>query len=111
MFRKYKKATSKVIQWLATAAGVNTNLSLNELRQAAEITKSRRVEIPTEILCAFELAIGVRTDFSEYFKQMTGFKDEKIHSHEHFTKTLKLIYKLLRGKQHSAGSKMTSASS
>ena len=30
---------------------------------------------------------------------MTGFKDEKIHSHEHFTQTLKLIYKLLRGKQ------------
>ena len=42
---------------------------------------------------------------------MTGFKDEKIRFHEHFTKTLKLIYRLLRGKQQSAGSKMTSASS
>ena len=111
VFRKYKKATSKVIQWLTVVAGVNTNLSLNELRQTAEITKSRRVEIPTEILWAFELAIDARTDISEYFKQMTGFKDEKTHSHEHFTKTLKLIYKLLRGKQQSAGSKMTSASS
>ena len=49
VFKTYKKATSKVIQWLATAAGVNTNLFLNQLRQAAEITKSRRVEIPAEI--------------------------------------------------------------
>ncbi|KAK3168611.1 hypothetical protein OEA41_005059 [Lepraria neglecta] len=96
--------------WQQQQASTPTCL-LNELRQAAEITKSRRVEIPTEILWAFELAIDARTDISEYFKQMTGFKDEKTRYHEHFTKTLKLIYKLLRGKQQSAGGKMTSASS
>ena len=76
VFQQYKKATSKVIQWLAETANVNTHLSLNELRQAAGITRARGVyDLPPEIPCAFEIAIIARTHISGYVKQIAGLKD------------------------------------
>lgn len=114
-FRRYKKATGAVVSWLAEDQD-GTTWSLDDLMQAALATKTKNIRIPPEISQAFELAIGARTEISDYFTQKVGIKDASTLSHEHFTKTwvispsmlstvtessrLRSIYKLLRFPQH-----------
>lgn len=92
VFLRYKKATAIVIKWLANASQgqgkISTNKwSLKELTQAAKITKSTQVEVPRHISCAFEIAIGARTEITAYFKQQMVIDTTATHSHEHFTNT------------------------
>ena len=110
-FRRYKKATGAVVSWLAEDQD-GTTWSLDDLMQAALATKTKNIRIPPKISQAFELAIGARTEISDYFTQKVGIKDASTLSHEHFTKTwvispstlstvtessrLRSIYKLLR---------------
>lgn len=92
VFRRYKKATDTVVRWLAQASqgqgktGTN-RLSLNELTQAAKITKAKYVEVPRHISCAFEIAIEARTEITAHFKQQIVVDTTATCSHEHFTET------------------------
>lgn len=85
IFRRYKKATCAVVSWLADGQDAST-WSLDDMRKAALASKTKSSKISQEVACAFELAIGARTEITVYFTRKTGIKDASTLSHEHFTK-------------------------
>jgi len=93
IFRRYKKATSAVIQWLATASDNhgedcnNSAWSLGQLLRAAEFIHSHNIGLPEDIFAAFTIAINAREKISSHFKQLATANHESTRSHEHFTNT------------------------
>ena len=93
VFQRYKRATGKVIKWLAIQSGNNDithirqSWTLEDLRRAAEIVKRNAIEVPENILYAFQDAIGSRTDISGHFKHSGGDNEQKTTTHEFFTTT------------------------
>lgn len=93
VFQRYKKATGKVIKWLAIQSGNNDaahigqSWSLEDLRGAAEIVKRNAVDVPEDIQYAFQDAIGSRTDISGHFKHSGGDNEKRTRTHEFFTTT------------------------
>ncbi len=94
VYTSYKKATNAVVRWIATAAGGHelgpdgTKWSLKELRLAAKtIAKSKCMEIPPRIPCAFQNAMTARKEISLFYKQHTKIDSVETKKHETFTET------------------------
>lgn len=68
----YKKATSKVVNWLTTKSEITSSNgeepSLPELERAAEVVKKRQISVPDEIDYAFQDAIHARTWITSHFQ-------------------------------------------
>ena len=91
IFKRYKRATGKVLKWLALTSGAighdGQTFSLEALKQAAEIVKEKAIEVPEIISYAFRDAIRSRSEISLHFKRSGSADSGKTRSHEFFTRT------------------------
>lgn len=90
-FQRYKRATGKVIKWLALSSE-NTehegqSWALEDLKLVAKIVRQKAIMLPENIFYAFQDAIESRAEISQYFKQHSSADDDKTRFHEFFTPT------------------------
>lgn len=94
VYASYKKATYAGVMWIATAASDNdlgedgTKWTQKELRRAATIVaKSKCMDIPLRIPCAFQDAIEARKEITIFYKQHTKIDSIETRKHEAVTET------------------------
>jgi len=92
----YKKATGKVLKWLATNShasarkGENassTTWTIDRIKRASQEIVRRKAILPLEIRYAFEDAIKMRKEITRAYKVLLDSEDDKTARHEFFTKT------------------------
>ena len=73
IFQLYKRASEKVISWLALTSETNgqraQSWSLDRLKQVAKVVKRKAIKVPDGIYFAFQDAIKFHSALSLQFKQ------------------------------------------